>query len=853
MGKIDAHRLCGDLLHSETEKQAIAVLTQYGLWEDPKSWRYYGDIENNWGQGGNQQSLAEAALAEKIVNSIDARLLNECQVRGIDPRGSDTPRSIREAVARFYDNSTAQKQATGGYVEEWSDTRQREVAQDITLCATGIRPTLNLTVTDCGEGQTPQRLKDTILSLGRSNKMYVPFVQGQFNQGGTGALRFCGEHNLQLVISRRNPALVRPGGHASDSEWGFSIVRRERPAGGRRSSTYTYLAPVGVAEGINEREGEVLSFKADSLPIFPDKTGAYNRAATFGTAIKLFDYRYIGERSNILRGKSVFSRLDLLLPEIALPVRVYEYRSNAQGKILPAGSRETTLLGLRRRLLNTKNVEDHFPVHIPFSCAGEKLIAHVFAFKPTGSLTDAIDDEDEPETETKQRRLGGLRGYRKREGILFTRNGQTQGVLPKDFFRRDTLKLRSIAEDLLVFVDCDQLSDAVREDLFMPSRDRLADIQFKADVIDGLEQCLKRDESLKQLRNRRQQEQLSEQSKDDRPLADVLQTLIKNSPNLMTLLQFGQRITAPFDTRVAGQDQTKEFKGEVYPSFFNLKGADYGKQARRATPINYRVRLAFETDARNDYFTRRIERGQFSLTWSRLSGAVTDASYVGPTLKDGIATVNVTLPADAVEGDRLTFVARTWDSRATFENSVEVLIQPAAETRINKGSGGKRNPPDPKKGGEREVSRQLATPNIQRIYEPKWEHESPPFDGATALRVESAGYDGEDDGTEIYIFKVNMDNNALRNEILQKRLDEQVARNQFLYGNVLIGLSLLLQDRDLTRVHRVDDLDAVALPSVEQRIEMTTRALAPFMLALTSLGTEDLSALSGIDGLEEVG
>jgi hypothetical protein len=28
---------------------------------------------------------AEAALAEKLVNSVDARLINECLVRGINP------------------------------------------------------------------------------------------------------------------------------------------------------------------------------------------------------------------------------------------------------------------------------------------------------------------------------------------------------------------------------------------------------------------------------------------------------------------------------------------------------------------------------------------------------------------------------------------------------------------------------------------------------------------------------------------------------------------------------------------------------------------------------------------------
>ena len=89
--------LCISLLNAETEDEVIALLHKADYWEDPTVWRHYGDVENNWGQGGNQQSLAEAALVEKIVNSVDARLLNECLERRIDPqrtrRAQEYPRS----------------------------------------------------------------------------------------------------------------------------------------------------------------------------------------------------------------------------------------------------------------------------------------------------------------------------------------------------------------------------------------------------------------------------------------------------------------------------------------------------------------------------------------------------------------------------------------------------------------------------------------------------------------------------------------------------------------------------------------------------------------------------------------
>src|SRR6266508_5151235 len=98
--------LCIGLLQAEAEGEVIELLNKAGFWNDPKFWRHYGDVENNWGQSGNQQSLAEAALVEKIVNSVDARLVNECWERGIDPTGPDAPKTIREAVSRFFEGGT---------------------------------------------------------------------------------------------------------------------------------------------------------------------------------------------------------------------------------------------------------------------------------------------------------------------------------------------------------------------------------------------------------------------------------------------------------------------------------------------------------------------------------------------------------------------------------------------------------------------------------------------------------------------------------------------------------------------------------------------------------------------------
>ncbi len=836
----DNKALCTALLYADSEDEIIMILKEHGYWDEPALWRHYGDVENNWGQSGNQQNLAEAALAEKIVNSVDARLINECWMSDTDPESAEAPKTIREAVARFFENSTGKKIATGGFIEDWGAKKTRKIADGITLTATGTRPQgLNITISDCGEGQSPDKLPDTILSLSKSNKQYIPFVQGQFNQGGTGALRFCGMSNLQLVVSKRNPDLLNESASPRGHEWGFTVVRREFPRdepGAPKNSIYTYLAPVGAEEGDRDRRGGVLSFAAESFGIYPDNESPYGRQAPYGTAIKMFDYKFVGERSNILRGKSLLSRLDLLLPEIALPVRFYEYRKNKAGRYLDVGSRRTTLSGLLRRIKDSDNVESGFPVSVPFQPRGEKLIANIFAFVQAGSTK-----------ETNAKKLGGARGYRKREGIVFLRNGQTQGSLPKDFFRREAMKMKPLADDLLVFVACDDLSSRTREDLFMPSRDRLVDNEFRRALVASLEKAIHDCQELKELRNKRQQERMQERLQDDKPFTDVLQSLIKSSPNLTTLLQPGQRISASFKTVPTGSDPKEDFKGEVYPTFFKIKGTDYGQTLKRSCPINKRMRLTFETDARNDYFTRAAERGVFDLTCKGSDGTEFKASPIGPNLKNGIATVTIDLPSEVSVGDEIEYIAHTHDTCHRFENHIKVTIQPKAE--MHPGGGGVRKPPKDKDGAERERPSKLESPRIKRVYRDAWEKES--FDAFTAMKIEMVGY-SDDETRDCYEFKVNMDNLPLQNEAKLKRLSKEAAallRKQFMYANVLIGLSMILEDKRAKKSEKGDE-DASS-ETIEDRIECTCRALAPFVPTLISLGSSDLETDDAIEGLEE--
>ena len=197
MNNEELKELCLSLLQADTEAEVIQILQSTGLWGDPTLWRYYGDREDNFSVIGNQQSRPEAALVEKVVNAVDAVLMNECWLTGISPENPGAPRSIHEAVALYFAGN-ASRSETLGHIENWGDPRRTEVSRLITLVASGARAASDgganpcFTISDAGEGQTPRSMPVTLLSLDKKNKLRIQFVQGKFNMGGTGVLQFCG-------------------------------------------------------------------------------------------------------------------------------------------------------------------------------------------------------------------------------------------------------------------------------------------------------------------------------------------------------------------------------------------------------------------------------------------------------------------------------------------------------------------------------------------------------------------------------------------------------------------------------------------------------------------------------------
>lgn len=735
------------LASCESEEETIKILKEKGLWDNSAYWRPFGDIENNWSTIGNQQSEAEAALVEKIVNSIDAMLMKECLTRGISPESPQAPKSIAEAMEQYF-------KIKGGKLQDITPSERTKLAKSIILAATGDKTYPCFTIVDRGEGQTPNKMPDTILSISKSNKLKVPFVQGKFNMGGTGIFRFCGNCGLQLIISKRCPEIHNTTADNSFSKWGFTVIRRERPKDGdeRRSSMITYL--VG-------NDNEVFSFLADNgIAVIPSSNGK-NEVMNYGMYCKMYEYRLSpGLSSNI--NMRFYNRLSMLLPNLAYPVYLDECR-NFSGH-----SKFRTLSGLNVRLSDQSDGSDASNIEetlsASFNIDGQKISIAVFVFKKTTKKGNDLD----------------MSQFRADEGILLTQNGQTHGNFDRRFYQRTSVGLSYIADHILTIVDCSQINEATREDLFMNSRDRMSAGSFGKKLERCLEEFLKENDMLKRIQARRREEAISNKLDDAKPLEDVLSSVFKSSSVLSKLFILGERLQNP--TNLGDVPTSEKFIGKYNPTYFTINKKPSIDILKREVQIDRKFRISFKTDAVNDFFSREEYPGEYLLYCNESL-----CENHGFNLHNGTAVLSVFLPEDVYVGQIYHYKCIIIDTNVdrTFENEFEITIIPFAE----RDGGGKKRilPPGLNSDEKTSAPKGIALPNVTEVTKDGWDEHN--FTKESALDVKRVSAD-----SDAFDFFINMENVHLQTEIKPFAKDEskmKLFKSRYKYAMVLIGLSIL--------------------------------------------------------------
>lgn len=684
--------------------------------------------ESNFSVIENQQSSPVAALIEKITNSIDALLMRRCYERGIDPRSAAAPRTMAEAVAQFYSPAC----------KSWHLQAVRKAqAEDIQIVASGSTKSPCLLVYDAGEGQAPDDFEATFLSLLRGNKNDIPFVQGKYNMGGTGALVFCGKHRYQLIGSRR---------YDRKSEFGFTLVRRhpltDDEEKTRKNTWYEFLK-------INGR--------IPRFPIADLDVGLANRKFSTGTLIKLYDYELPSGTRGALP-QEPRRAIDQYLFEPALPIYLVDTPERyPRNKVL-----QMDCFGLKRRLEDeNKYVEKSFSIASDEHDLGHlKITCYVFRSK--------VDGQTVKETRDNIQREFMHDGM----AVLFSLNGQVHGHFTSEFITW-ALKMQLLKHHLLIHVDCTGLNYRFRNELFMASRDRLKSGD-ETSVLRKRVASILLESELKDIYNERKNA-ITVEGGDAK---DLLRAFSKNLPfnkDLMKLLQQTFKIELPGDEKKSKTEPPKPkvqksqtpFDPKRYPSFFRMKQS---QQDRYLTiPEREERTVQFSTDAENHYFDRSDDPGdlkvsilQFRRNQSQGGTApgpvdapntlldVRKASPKEGTIRLGLGATEVLRSGDEIE------VQATLGGPEDFECRFWVkIVDPVQKPKDIEKPTPEEEPP-------------LGLPSYVLVYQEK------PAEQANAKSWEEVGQGGIEMGWDIVInplakgdqleaIYINMDSTVLRN------------------------------------------------------------------------------------------
>ena len=719
------HKICLNLAKAETSKAIEKILDDFGVLNSPDFWHSFGDDDGNYKTIGNQSARSDRPLIEKITNSIDQTLELECRKRGIDPKGPEAPKSLRKALEQFFNIEE-------GDISNISTKNRSALAQKIKFIATGTRDETNYIIMDNATGQSALTMQNTILSLHKKNKMKIPFTQGEYNQGGTAALSFC---DYQLIISKQHKDSIDDENDNTSGNYCFTIVKRERPTGNKKQSVWKYL----ISKKHQDGRVELYNFQSNSLDLGPDDNGGmYKTKFDHGTFIKLFNYRLrpLGIKRGMLNTKLQFV-IASLMPDLGLPVRMYERRDNF------LGPKDSNLLGLSTRLKEDRygNLEDEIiygsilinKISIPYK---------VNIFKRDTQLSN----------------------YKNDQFVIFTLNGQNQGELNQAVLTGKMFsKISYLKQHLLIMVDFSKVPPKFREEIFMVSRDRIKkDTDFYKEFEHRFYNAIAENDILRKLASRRRSEDVKRRAKKDENLEEILKRCIINDPILSKTLSPGSS-----NLRSFLQDERSDvdfiYEGLKYPTFFKLKGNFVRKKPKIIKLGDNHFKLKFNTNANNDYFERSDDPGSYNVL---INGEpIFNHTY---NLYNGKFNLTIDMPQNKKEEeiDRLEVFVTDSSKAEPIINEAFLSYQ---EGKTECGAGPRKTPKP--KG--------LSLPEIIPISKDQWNNENR-FDEKSGLYVAGTG--------KQQIFFVNISNIYLQNELLNKNDEEtEIINNLWRIGLTCIG------------------------------------------------------------------
>ena len=628
-----------ELYTAETEQEVDNVLKKYHM-NNQIDWAPYGNYDSNYSIINNQSSTAEQAIIEKITNSVDAMLMVKCLEKGIDPESEYAPINSKEALEKFY-------QLKNGETNNFSYGEEKLLSDDIQLIATSknrqtsklAKP--NFIIFDRGEGQTPKNLPNTILSLIHGNKLKIQFTQGTYNQGGSGALNFCGAKGYCLVISKRNPNIATQFIDKTDetrNDWGWTLIRHEMRKG-NKNRMYTYYAPNKKISIIHDKEINLLPLelspkesKEDLVYNGPCKSYLpYSKAVNYGTAIKLYQYE-VKKKGPII--SHIKYDLASYIYDTYLPIKFIDCRKNkASNSVIFRGFKRIIEDNAGEEFNEDKLVNRK--INFNFKIKQQDVVCTVFCCNPKkdGDLNVSSLVSSKP--------------------IKLCLGQQFQGGFSKVNIQNAGLGL--IKDYIIIVIEFPNIDLEIKADLFMTDRERLLDKEPKKIIQEQLKAFLSSDKELRKFNDYIYNKVFGQNYESNPLIKETLQKWINDDPKIKNILTGAEfKLKGAFKTNtgsvsIPGIKTQKEnnsdnefetIKTNFIPTYFDpIVRKNKNNQYETSIILGKSKSVAFKTDADIDLFTREIKKGNIDI--------IIDNYFVNKELyqisnSNGMASINFT-------------------------------------------------------------------------------------------------------------------------------------------------------------------------------------------------------------------
>jgi hypothetical protein len=767
--------------------------------ENSANWANYGNREKNWDTVGNQQTNPVGALVELIINGEDAILLRKATELGIkDPRADTAPRSMTDAVKMFFPH------VNEGKIQKLSPAERTTLADQ--CIRIGIRrasransryPTY--VVVDSGCGQPPDKFPETFLSLGEKNKEGIQFVQGKFNMGSTGSLRFCTRSDIRdghfkLIMSRP----------AGTQYWGWTLVRVRNPSGREVLPVAEYFCPGKSIPRF--RDKELKAFNHDTYGLLDS-----------GSIVKLYEYDIGRKNNNVDIG--LYNALTVSLIDCALPIRVYDFGADpvqGKGPLRAEGIAARTFSGLSVVLgaEMTEEMDDSGE----FKEKGDPDTEFVYQVAER-------NDEELGKIRIIATGLYKIKDFLKDQParIFYTINGQAH-AFERASFLNQRVGLPDLVNHLVVNVVCDDLNRQSLATIFMPDRERKAQNELSRRLEDIVIDELKTDERLRKYAADIRMRRATEQVEDNDATKELLQQLAKDEPAIRDLFGMGAFLPmgiGGFQTGTGtGQKpgEVENFKGKKFPTFLRLLNVkEESGVFTKEVPVNALRRIECGTDAENEYLTRVDSPGR---VWTSLPPEQLPSSI---KLHNGAARITVRAPEGAKVGDVHTAEFGFIDHGPNVEPlKVTVQVRFTEPEQPQKGGGGS------KKKATSGAQQGAGQPDFVFVEQADWSDHN--FDD------DSGAYVAVSENPRIY---VNKDNRYLVNmRVNQKDEARRVTdENTFKMG---LGLIALAVHRKASAASQDEDGAVIESVDPEAATRQATAAIAPYIVTIVRrLGGRD--------------